>query len=52
MGSKGYATFKDGVITIKANCVNLLMGKPEASQTVVVTFDDADSTEIEITLNK
>ncbi len=52
LGSKGYATFKDGVITIKANCVNLLMGKPEASQTVVVTFDDADSTEIEITLNK
>lgn len=52
LGSKGYATFGDGKLTIKATCVNLLRGKPEASQTVVVTFDDKDSTEVEITLNK
>lgn len=52
--SKGYATYANGEITITATCVNLLIGKPDASQTVVVTFTDAagKTTPESITLNK
>ncbi|MCI8940329.1 MAG: hypothetical protein HFH12_10140 [Dorea sp.] len=52
--SKGYATYANGEITITPTCINLLMGKTEASQTVVVTFTDAagKTTSENITLNK
>lgn len=50
--SKSYATYADGKVTIKANCVNILRNKPESSQTITITFDDDAATEKTVTLNK
>lgn len=50
--SKSYATYADNTVTIKANCVNVLLNKPDSSQTITITFDDAASTVKTVTLNK
>lgn len=47
------ATYADGVVTITAASVNyLLRNDSNFPATMVITFDDAENTSIEVTLNK
>ncbi len=49
--SRNYASYADGVVTINANCVNILRGK-DGSQTVEITFNDDAATVKNVTLSK